>query len=120
MLALRVLSKNVQFSVLAYIESSRIKNPCKSRVCGRVVCDFAGDWPEVDTKVSLHLFSTLKPKDILMDIIAIDLGKFNSMFCFYDTVTNEYLTALLRPIGATSSQSAKISSRIWWSSKLAA
>ncbi|MEM9943800.1 MAG: hypothetical protein AAF939_19720 [Planctomycetota bacterium] len=29
-----------------------------------------------------------------MSIIAIDLGKFNSMFCFYDTVTNEHLTAL--------------------------
>ncbi|MEM9940397.1 MAG: hypothetical protein AAF939_02330 [Planctomycetota bacterium] len=29
-----------------------------------------------------------------MKITAIDLGKFNSMFCFYDTITNEYSTAL--------------------------
>ncbi|MEM9940404.1 MAG: hypothetical protein AAF939_02365 [Planctomycetota bacterium] len=28
------------------------------------------------------------------NIIAIDLGKFNSMFCFYNTATNEYSTAL--------------------------
>jgi hypothetical protein len=25
-----------------------------------------------------------------MNILAIDLGKFNSMYCFYNTDTNEY------------------------------
>jgi len=28
-----------------------------------------------------------------MDIIAADLGKFNSMFCFYDSATREHSTA---------------------------
>ena len=60
---------------------SRIKNPCKSLAWGVIVWRYAGDEPVV---VFAH--ATIihpKPKEESMLIIAIDLGKFNSVACLY-------------------------------------
>ena len=64
-----------------------IKNPCKSLAWGVIVGNYAGDAPVV---VFAH--ATIihpKPKEESMLIIAIDLGKFNSAACIYNTQTQK-------------------------------
>ena len=34
--------------------------------------------------------TTPEPRSLIMDILAIDLGKFNSMCCFFETDTQKY------------------------------
>ena len=66
---------------------SVIKNPCKSLAWGVIVWRYAGDEPVV---VFAH--ATIihpKPKEESMLIIAIDLGKFNSVACIYNTQTQK-------------------------------
>ena len=66
--------------------ANRIKNPCKSLAWGVIVWRYAGDEPVV---VFAH--ATIihpKPKEESMLIIAIDLGKFNSVACIYNTQTD--------------------------------
>ncbi|MEM7782737.1 MAG: hypothetical protein AAF623_05230, partial [Planctomycetota bacterium] len=41
--------------------SARLTNPCKYLVLGGVGCGFAGDLPEVNTKVFFHLLQPIKP-----------------------------------------------------------
>ena len=64
-----------------------MKNPCKSLAWGVIVWRYAGDEPVV---VFAH--TTIihpKPKEESMLIIAIDLGKFNSVACLYNTQTQK-------------------------------
>ena len=63
----------------------RIKNPCKSLAWGVIVCHYAVDEPVV--AFAHATISHPKPKEESMLIIAIDLGKFNSVAFLYNTQT---------------------------------
>ena len=63
------------------------KKSCKSLAWGVIVGNYAGDEP---TFVLMHAtISHPKPKEDSIFIIAIDLGKFNSVAYLYNTQTQK-------------------------------
>jgi hypothetical protein len=72
---------------------SRRKNPCKSWVWGgsEQKCKVRIAKFEFHVKVIVKLFSPFQTSNFkLRTILALDLGKFNTMCCFFDTKTRKH------------------------------